>query len=84
MLKRTELRDATIEWIRGLPTGRKFTYADAYKYVEQNFPEECEQRSELQRGRPAFKRDAGFAIWDARLKHRLIRHTGVRGERQRV
>ena len=84
MLKKTELRDATLEWIRALPTGRKFKYAEAFEYLKENFAEECAERSELQQGRPAFERDAAFAIWDARLKHRLIRLTGVRGERQRA
>jgi hypothetical protein len=84
MLKRTELRDATLDWIRALPKRRKFTYADAFEHLKHNFPQECAQRSELQQGRPALERDAAFAIWDVRLKHRLIRLTGVRGERQRV
>lgn len=84
MLKRTELRDATLDWVRQLPSGRKFTYGDAFEFLKQNFPRECGQRSELQQGRPAFERDAGFAIWDARLRHRLICLTGIRGQRERL
>jgi hypothetical protein len=84
MLKKTELRDATIAWIRSMPKGWKFTYANAFEHLKQNFAKECAERVELQQGRPAFERDAAFAIWDARLKHRLIRLTGVRGERERV
>jgi hypothetical protein len=84
MQKKTELRDLTLAWIRKMPSGKKFTYQDAFDYLQRYFPRECALRSELQQRRPAFERDAGFAIWDARLKHNLIRLTGIRGERQRI
>lgn len=66
-----------------MKSGTVFCYQDAYKFLEGNFPEECGQRG-YQQGLPAYQRDAGFAIWDARLRHGLVRHTGVRGQRQRV
>jgi hypothetical protein len=84
MQKKTELRDLTLAWIQRMPRGKKFTYQDAFEYLQRYFPRERALRSELQQQRPPFERDAAFAIWDARLKHNLIRLTGIRGERQRI
>jgi len=84
LLKKTELRDVVLDWIRRMPRGECFIYQNALKYLQNNFQHECTQRSELQQGVPAWQRDAGFAIWDARLRHKLVRLTGVRGQRQRT
>lgn len=84
MKRKTELRNLTLDWIRAMPSGEKFTYDDAFEYLKNRFPRHCAQRNEFQQGRPSYERDAGFAIWDARLRHSLIRLTGVRGERQRI
>ena len=87
MRKKTMLRDATLEWIERLAKGVRFTYQDAYKYLEENFPSDCNQSGFQKRGNqrvPAYWRYAGFAIWDARLRHGLIKHTGIRGQRERI
>jgi hypothetical protein len=84
MLKKTELREAALSWIRHLSCGTKFTYSDVYKFLEDNFPNECSQRGDA-RSEPRYKHDARCAVWDAMPpKHGLIRHTGIRGQRQRI
>lgn len=84
MLKMTELREAVLSWIRSLPRGRKFTYQDAYRFLETNFPSECNERGNA-KNEPRCRHDARCAIWDAMpQKLGLVRHTGVRGQRQRV
>jgi hypothetical protein len=44
MLKDTELREAVRQWIEVLPKDAKFTYTDAYKFLEKNFGAECASR----------------------------------------
>jgi len=84
MLKKTELREAALDWIRRLPHGRKLTYDDVYRFLEQNFPRECSERGDAPK-EPRYKHDARAAVWDAMpVKHGFVRHTGVRGERQRI
>lgn len=81
------LRNATLEWIEGLPKGFCFSYQDAYRNLETTFPTECKESGSQRRGQinvPAYWRCAGFAIWDARHKYGLIKHTGVRGQRIRI
>ena len=84
MLKKAELREAALSWIKNLSSGTKFTYDDVYKFLETSFPDECTQRGDA-KNEPRYKHDARAAVWDAMpQKHGYIRHTGVRGQRQRV
>jgi len=82
MLKKTELREASFDWIRRLTKGTKFRYRDLYKFLEKNFSKECSERGD-EPNEPRYQKDARWAVWDARLQG-LIKHTGVRGERQRT
>lgn len=84
MLKKTELREAVLDWVRHKPVGTKFRFSDAYKFLLDTFPTECSLRGDAP-NEPRFKHDARAAIcWDAEMTYRLVRQTGVPGERQRV
>jgi hypothetical protein len=84
MLKKTELREAALSWIKQQPSGTKFTYSDLYNFLEDTFPTECSQRGNAL-NEPRYKHDARCAVWDAMpIKYGLIRHTGIRGQRQRI
>jgi hypothetical protein len=37
MLKKTELRDATFQWIKSLAKGNTFSNTDLYKLLERNY-----------------------------------------------
>jgi hypothetical protein len=84
MINKTALREAALCWIRQRPKGEKFTYSDVYKFLETTFPDACSQRGDAL-NEPRYKHDARAAVWDAMpQKYGLIRHTGIRGQRQRV
>jgi len=84
MLKKTELREASLLWIKQLSAGKKFTYEDLYRFLESTFPAECSERGDAP-NEPRYRHDARAAVWDA-MPQKLgwIKHTGVRGQRQRV
>jgi hypothetical protein len=84
MLKKTDLREAILDWIRRMPSGTKFTVSDAYNFLLKNFPRDCSLRGDAP-NEPRYKHDARAAIcWDAEMRDRVVRQTGVRGERQKV
>jgi hypothetical protein len=84
MLKKTELREAVLNWIVRMPSGNKFRFSDAYKFLLDTFPTECSQRGDAIH-EPRYKHDARAAIcWDAELRDKLVRQTGIRGQRERV
>ena len=84
MINKTALREAALYWIRKLPKRKKFTYQDVYTFLERAFPGECSKRGDAP-NEPRYKHDARAAVWDAMpQKYGLIRHTGIRGQRERV
>jgi hypothetical protein len=84
MLKKTELREAVLDWVRCMPSGRKFHFSDAYRFLLESFPTECSARGDAP-NEPRYRHDARAAIcWDAEMRDRLVRQTGIRGERQRI
>jgi hypothetical protein len=82
MLKSTELREAAYGWMKAQPSGSHFGHADAYKFLELSFPDECSQRGDAAH-EPRYKNDARWAAQDA-LRDQIIKKTAIRGRFQRV
>lgn len=83
MLKKTELRDAALRWIRGLPAGRVFTNQDVDKFLEKDFASECAARGDAV-NEPRYRNDARWAVQDAGKRERIIRPTSRVGEYRRL
>lgn len=82
MINKTALRETVRYAIRKFPKGRKFTYSELYNWVEREFPNFCSRRGDA-KNEPRYKHDVRAAVWDA-MHLGIIRHTGVRGERERI
>jgi hypothetical protein len=85
MKTKTALREKVLQWIRHLPKGKRFTYNDVYKLLEEN-PDQCSQRGDAPKNNPReprYRHDARLAVWDA-MHLGIIRHTGIRGQRERI
>jgi hypothetical protein len=82
MLKKTELHDAALRWIRGLPRGRLFTNEDLYRVLERDFGDECSPRGDAAT-EPRYKNDARWAVQDAKIE-KIVRPGSHRGEYRRV
>ncbi len=83
MLKKTELREAALNWIRALPSGRIFRNEELYRLLEQHFTEECATRGDAAR-EPRYKNDARWAVQDAKRKEKIVKETGRTGEFKRL
>jgi hypothetical protein len=83
MLKKTELREAALDWIRQLPKGRTFTNQDLYRFLENNFGAECRTRGDAAK-EPRYKNDARWAVQDATKREKLAMPTGTRGQYKRT
>lgn len=83
MLKKTELREAALNWIRSLPHGREFDNQDLYTLLENNYPDECSHRGDAA-NEPRYKNDARWAVQDAKNNERIIGETGIRGRFRRL
>jgi hypothetical protein len=79
-------REAASNWIRQLPKGARFTYADLYEYLKTTFPSECAHRGTHRLGKePQYQVDARYAVWRAMEQNDgLLRHTGNKTERERI
>jgi hypothetical protein len=81
MLKKTELRESSLGWIRSLPRARVFDLSEIYRFLEYSFPDECNGRGDAKM-EPRCRNDARWAVFDAK-RERLIAPTGRRGEYRR-
>jgi hypothetical protein len=64
MLKKTELREAVYEWIRKLGSGTVFGHNQAYRFLEEEYANECGERGDAA-SEPRYKNDARWAVQDA-------------------
>jgi hypothetical protein len=59
------LREIALDWIKKLPSGRKFSPSDIYRYLETEHPDKV--RAQPIKGQePGHKNDARWAIRDAK------------------
>lgn len=79
---KTALREVVLYRIRKFARGQKFTYSQLYKWVNDKFPDACSKRGDAPT-EPRYKWDVRAAVWDA-MHLGLIKHTGIRGERERI
>jgi hypothetical protein len=82
MLKNTELREAALGYIRMLPSGTVFDNKELYRFLEENFPQECRIRGDAQR-EERFRNDARWAVQDAK-RDKIAKDTGKTGQHQRL
>jgi len=82
MKGKTALRQVMRIYIQKLRKGTKFTYTDLYERAERTVPGVCAWRGDAP-NEPRYKHDIRAAVWDA-MRLGWIRHTGIRGERERL
>lgn len=86
MIRKTELREAAYDWVKGLPHGRVFGHSDTYRFLEEHFAMECSQRGDAAT-EPRYRNDARWAVQDAlgktSGKTKVIEQTG-RGQFRRL
>jgi hypothetical protein len=82
MLKETELREATYQWIEALPKGTLFYSEQLYRFLEENFPNECNKRGDTS-NEPRYRNDARWAVRDAKDR-KIAKSTNKRGKYQRI
>ncbi len=83
MLKKTELRDAVLDWVMQLPTGTVFGYPEVYNFLEDTLPCECSERGEAAR-EPRYKNDARWAVGEDALKREKTIVRFARGQYRRI
>jgi hypothetical protein len=82
MLKETELREATYQWIEALPKGTIFSSEQMYRFPEENFPIECGKRGDTS-NEPRYRNDARWAVRDAKDR-RIAESTSRRAQYKRI
>jgi hypothetical protein len=82
MVGKTGVRQFAFLAIQQMPRGMRIVLRDLYRKVESIFPEQCSSRGDLP-SEPRYENDIRWAIRDAK-DHGLIKHTGKRGEWQRI
>jgi len=61
MVKKTELRDIALDWIKQLPRGRFFGPPDIYRFLEHDYKAQIEYRGDAGK-EPRYKNDARQGI----------------------
>jgi len=82
MLKETELREASYNWIVALPKGTIFYSEDIYHFLEQNYPAECSKRGYTS-NEARYRNDARWAVRDAKDR-KFVQSTNQRAKYQRI
>ena len=82
MIKRSELQDAALTMIQGLRKGQVFHVGELYRFLEKEFPAECQARGDSQ-WEPRYKNDARWAVKKAAIAG-IIVPAAQHGEWQRV
>jgi len=82
MNKKTILQDHAIDWISRLPSGTIFPLPPLYEFIEQNYPDECQERGYSQ-SEERWRNDARWGVLKAKAKG-LIESTGDRGKYRRL
>ncbi len=77
MPKKSSLQDQALIWIQHLPSGRKFSPHDLYRFLLGSFPSECRNRGSAAT-EPRYQNDARWGIKNAHMLG-VIRHvaTGI-------